>query len=152
MYNSNERGLGTMDLDEETKRLYYMLSPQGKARFDEKYRTEKKNAWAYYLLLIFLGGIGMHKFYVRQSEWGFAYVVATALSLFGNVFGVIFGLVRAGMFLYDLFTGVSQVRLCNEAYFRNTITIDRRPVPADDFIDAPDEEDEAEGSIQNVGL
>lgn len=138
MYNTNERGLGTMDLDEETRRLYYMLSPQGKIEFDRKYENEKKKPWAYYLWLIFLGRFGAHKFYLGESGMGILYIFT------GGIFGI--GL------LYDLCTGVSQVKHFNEAYFRNTITVIRTPIATDNFIEAPKGYDEGDNSIPNVGL
>lgn len=112
---------GQVDLDTESMLKYQDLSDADKRAFVVRYEMEKKTPWVYYLLLFFLAGIGIHKFYVRQNVLGIIYIATIVLSWFGEPAFVFFSLIRFGLVIYDLFTGVSQVRRSNQDYFRNVI-------------------------------
>jgi hypothetical protein len=110
-----------MDLDKETIEIYTRLPLRGKMEFDRRYEIEKKKPWAYYLLLFFLGAIGVHKFYVRLPQFGFVYLGLRVVSYIISPTSLILSFISLGLLIYDLFTGVSQVRKCNEEYFRKMI-------------------------------
>ncbi|HIE44503.1 MAG TPA: TM2 domain-containing protein [Candidatus Omnitrophica bacterium] len=59
-----------------------------------------KSVGVAYLLWLFLGGIGIHKFYLGKTGWGIAYLLG------GDIFGI--------GWLVDLFTLPGQVRAANE--------------------------------------
>jgi TM2 domain-containing membrane protein YozV len=89
-----------MDIDEKTRLLYDQLSTGDQESFSKRYEVMKKKPWVYYLLLLFLGGLGAHRFYLDQTNVGILFIFTGGLFGFGN--------------LFDLFTGVSQVREYNE--------------------------------------
>ena len=60
----------------------------------------EKETWVAYLLWFFLGLLGVHKFYLRQTGWGIVYILTGGLFVVG--------------WLLDLFTIPSQVRRANE--------------------------------------
>ncbi len=62
---------------------------------------KEKEVWVAYLLLILLGGLGVHKFYLGKTGMGILYIFT-------------FGLFSIGI-LVDLFTIPKQVREVNAA-------------------------------------
>jgi TM2 domain-containing membrane protein YozV len=89
-----------MDIDLKTKELFDKLTQGDKDSFIKKYELQKKQPWIYYLCLIFLGQLGVNRFYLDQIGMGMLYIFTS-------------GIVGIGL-IYDLFTGVSQVRAYNE--------------------------------------
>lgn len=145
-----------MDLDKESYYKYQGMSDTEKRAFLVRYEIEKKKPWVYYLLLIFIGGLGIHKFYVRQIGLGVIYIVVTFLAAFGGYISVFFGLVRLGLMVYDLFTGVSQVRQCNQQYFGKIID-EMIPDNEEKFVqltgvDDESDNDNSDDDIPNTGL
>ena len=61
---------------------------------------EKRDSFWAYTFMFFLGGLGVHKFYVKKPFMGFMYMFTFGLFGFG--------------YLYDLFTIPKQVREANE--------------------------------------
>lgn len=74
-----------------------------------------KSTFVAYLFLLIVGGLGIHKFYLRRHRMGFLYlllfVLGSATASFG--FGIIFLAVLVLLLLYDLFTMPSQVHRAN---------------------------------------
>lgn len=103
-----------MDLDNESYYKYQGMSDTQKRAFLVRYDIEKKKPWVYYLLLIFIGGLGIHRFYIRHIGLGAIYIIVSLLATFVSYISTFFGLIRLGLIIYDLFTGVSQVRQCNQ--------------------------------------
>jgi len=62
--------------------------------------TNHRDTGIAYLLLLFGGVLGLHKFYLNRPAWGVAYILTG-------------GLACVGLF-YDLFTLPAQVRRCND--------------------------------------
>ncbi|MEI6713929.1 MAG: TM2 domain-containing protein [Verrucomicrobiota bacterium] len=62
---------------------------------------ERRKIWVSYLLLIFGGFLGIHKFYLNRTGWGVLYLFTGGLFCIGVV--------------WDLFTLPGQVRACNRA-------------------------------------
>lgn len=60
----------------------------------------KKETWVAYLLWFFLGGLGVHKFYLGKMGMGILYIFTGGIFLIG--------------LLIDLFTIPSQVRNANQ--------------------------------------
>lgn len=88
-----------MDFDIETHRAYYEMTPQMQSFFIARYGIRRKQPWIFYLWCIFLGLIGAHKFYLEENALGYGYLFTAGLWGFG--------------ILYDLITGVTQVRNYN---------------------------------------
>ena len=68
----------------------------------------KKEVGIAYVLLIFFGALGIHKFYLNKAGIGIVYMFT------GGIMGI-------GC-LIDLFTLVGQVRKCNESISVNIVT------------------------------
>ena len=121
-----------IDIDTKTKLLFDKLSQEDKDSFTKRYELQKKQPWVYYLCLIFLGQLGVNRFYLDQFGMGVLYIFT------GGIIGI-------GI-LYDLFTGVSQVRAYNERLCARIILEYK---PSEDAIipklDVPEE-------IPNMGL
>ena len=62
----------------------------------------KKETWVAYLLWFFLGGLGVHKFYLQKMGMGVLYIFTGGIFLIG--------------LLIDLFTIPSQVRNFNQEH------------------------------------
>jgi len=62
----------------------------------------KKEVWVAYLLWFFLGGLGVHKFYLQKMGMGILYIFTGGIFLIG--------------LLIDLFTIPSQVRSFNQEH------------------------------------
>lgn len=62
----------------------------------------KKEVWVAYLLWFFLGGLGVHKFYLQKMGMGILYIFTGGILLIG--------------LLLDLFTIPSQVRQFNQEH------------------------------------
>ena len=60
----------------------------------------RKDVWVAYLLWFFLGGLGVHKFYMQKMGMGILYIFTGGIFLIG--------------LLFDLFTIPSQVRQFNQ--------------------------------------
>jgi len=60
----------------------------------------ERELWVAYLLWLFLGLVGVHKFYLNKMGWGIIYLFTGGFFLIG--------------WLIDLFTLPSQVRAYNE--------------------------------------
>ncbi len=88
-----------MDLDIETSSAYESMSSQMQSFFNGRYEIRRKKPWVFYLWCIFLGLPGAHKFYLEENALGIGYLMTGGLWGFG--------------ILYDLLTGVSQVRNYN---------------------------------------
>lgn len=76
----------------------------------------KKSVLVAYLLYLFFGSIGAHKFYLEETEWGIVYLSFLILGIATFAFGVgIFLLGFMGIcLLVDLFTIPKQVRKYND--------------------------------------
>lgn len=74
----------------------------------------EKGTWIAYILWFFLGPLGIHKFYLRQTGWGVLYLFTGGIFLIG--------------WIIDLFTIPSQVRTANDE-LRALIANGRREVP-----------------------
>ena len=61
---------------------------------------KEREVWVAYLLWLFLGLIGVHKFYVNRFGWGIIYIFTGGLFVIG--------------WIVDIFLIPSQVRRCNE--------------------------------------
>ena len=53
------------------------------------FESRKKNMFIAYLLGCFLGGIGMHRFYLKDFLGGSAYIVLLFLSMFIPIIGAV---------------------------------------------------------------
>ena len=73
---------------------------------------ERRKIWVSYLLLIFGGLFGIHKFYLNRTGWGVLYLLTGGLFCVGLV--------------WDLFTLPSQVSACNRAMGLEEYPPDRR--------------------------
>jgi len=51
------------------------LTPQQKLYFQQEYDKQSRNPSTALILTLFLGGLGAHRFYLRQWGWGAAYVL-----------------------------------------------------------------------------
>ena len=51
------------------------MTSEQKTMFQSKYNAEKKDATVAILLALFLGGLGAHRFYLRQFGLGILYVL-----------------------------------------------------------------------------
>ncbi|MBP7732655.1 MAG: NINE protein [Caldisericia bacterium] len=156
IYQYNLQIRGFMDLDTESMLKYQDLSDADKRAFVARYEVEKKKPWVFYLLLILIGGLGIHKFYVRQNGLGIIYIATIVLSWFGEPGFVIFSLVRFGLEIYDLLTGVSQVRKCNQEYFKGILD-EMTPEQKTTFVqlndvDDDNDNDSSDDDIPNTGL
>ena len=156
IYQYNLQIRGIMDLDTESMFKYQDLSDADKRAFVVRYEIEKKKPWVFYLLLFFIGGLGIHKFYVRQNGLGAIYIATIILSWFGEPAFVIFSLIRFGLMVYDLLTGVSQVRKCNQEYFKGILD-EMTPGNKTSFVQLTDVDDESDNDssdddIPNTGL
>lgn len=132
MFNSIVPLWDMIDIDTKTKLLFDKLSEVDKDSFIKKYEFQKKKPWVYYCCLIFLGQLGVNRFYLEQFGMGILYIFTS-------------GIVGLGI-IYDLFTGVSQVREYNERLCTRLILDYKSRI--DDGInklDAPD-------GIPNIGL
>ncbi len=96
-----------MDLDIETSRAYEGMSYQMQSFFNGRYEIRRKKPWLFYLWCIFLGLLGAHKFYLEETALGIGYLMTGGLWGFG--------------ILYDLITGVTQVRNYNMALSRKIL-------------------------------
>lgn len=92
--------MASMDIDKNTKIMFDKLSQGDKDSFIKKYELQKKQPWIYYLCLIFLGQLGVNRFYLDQFGMGVLYIFTSGIVFIGII--------------YDFFTGVSQVRAYNE--------------------------------------
>jgi len=61
------------------------LSPQERAAFELAVRHRRKNVWLAYVLLLALGFVGAHKFYLRQKGMGFLYAFTFGLLIIGVI-------------------------------------------------------------------
>jgi TM2 domain-containing membrane protein YozV len=111
-----------MDLDSQTNEKYNSMSDSLKNIFLTRYYIDKKQPWIYYLLLVFLSFIGAHKLYLYQYVLAIIYILLSVLLFFIEYpINIIIQLIRIGLFIFDLFTGVMQVRRYNEIYFKGII-------------------------------
>jgi TM2 domain-containing membrane protein YozV len=55
------------------------LSMDQRLFFDQEYEKNKKSMLVAYLLLVFLGGIGIHHFYLKKVGFGILYIFTGAL-------------------------------------------------------------------------
>ena len=62
--------------------------------------TNQRDTGIAYLLLLFGGVLGLHKFYLNRPAWGVVYILTGGLFCVGLI--------------YDLFTLPAQVRRCND--------------------------------------
>ena len=121
-----------MDIDTKTKLLFDKLTRGDKDSFINKYELQKKKPWVYYLCLIFLGQLGVNRFYLDQFGMGVLYIFT------GGIIGL--GII------YDLFTGVSQVREYNERLCARLILDYKSSIDDEKSkLDSPD-------GIPNIGL
>jgi len=51
------------------------MTPQQKLYFQQEYDTQIRNPSTALILTLLLGGLGAHRFYLRQWGWGIAYVL-----------------------------------------------------------------------------
>ncbi len=116
---------------------------------ESEMQKKSKNLVLAYVLLIFLGGLGIHKFYLGKTKQGIKYLVLGLVSwilLFGGFFwgaigygvggegaglatwgfttviGLICSLILSCFLLYDLFTLPSQTNDVNEEIENEVIT------------------------------
>ena len=79
-----------------------------------------------YVCWFFLGGLGIHKFYLNQYKLGFTYLGFTLLSFFLMFYvgvGGPFGLVISIALIIDLFTIPGRVRAVNEGRATDTFNL-----------------------------
>ena len=72
-----------------------------------------KSTGVAYLLWLFLGGIGAHRFYLGRTGSGFAYVCLFVLTI---LTGGIMGIALGAWVLLDLFLIPGMVRTCNSQF------------------------------------
>lgn len=121
-----------MDIDSQTKLLYDNLSDEDKLSFKTRYESQSKKGWIYYLFLVLLGRFGANRFYLNQIGMGILYLLTSGLFLIGLI--------------YDLFTGMSQVRSYNERLCARLITDYQ---PGEDFVSG---QLETASGIPDIGL
>ncbi|MBP7732642.1 MAG: TM2 domain-containing protein [Caldisericia bacterium] len=68
-----------IDIDTKTKLLFDKLSEGDKNSFTTKYELQKKKPWVYYLCLIFLGQLGVNRFYLDQFGMGILYIFTSGI-------------------------------------------------------------------------
>jgi len=84
--------------------------PSSDARAVMMFQSRSRSVGVAYLLLLLLGGLGVHRFYLGSREIGILMLVCTILGL-----ALRFPLViTAIIFIYDLFTIPSRVRQYND--------------------------------------
>ncbi len=83
------------------------LSTEQRQMFDQEYEKNSKSMLATYLLWFFLGGIGLHKFYLRKTGMGVLYIFTGGLFVIG--------------WLIDIFLIPSQVRQVNETIAKDKV-------------------------------
>lgn len=69
-----------------------MLSDKQLIILEGELSRNKKNVGIAYLLWLFVGSLGVHKFYIGKTGWGIAYLFMTVLGYFTGGFGVILSL------------------------------------------------------------
>jgi TM2 domain-containing membrane protein YozV len=76
-----------------------------------EFQNASKSTGVAYFLWFFLGGLGVHRFYLRKTGTGALVLLCTLIGIF-----TLFPLIATGLILiYDLFTLPSQVRAFNAA-------------------------------------
>lgn len=139
----------------DLSRAVSLLPQAQQAAYQSEVDRQKKSTGIAYLFFILLGCFGAHKFYCRERDWGFAYLIPTIINLpllFAFVLGVAtasqqaaLGLVLIGLIFavtifalaslsigmtVDLFCIPMQVSKANDLIRRNIlIDIARRVVP-----------------------
>lgn len=83
------------------------LTQDQRMMFDNEYAKKEKKVLTAYLLLIFLGVLGIHKFYLKKTGLGVAYLFT-------------WGLLTIGVII-DLFTTVKDVAELNERTAKDVI-------------------------------
>lgn len=88
------------------------LSPQQLSLLESEIKKHEKNMVVAYLLCIFLGGLGLHKFYLGNKKSGIIYLVLTIIGGILSIVGV--GLVLLAIVgilcIIDLFTIPGQIK------------------------------------------
>lgn len=105
---------------------YYSQNPYAYAPQQYPQAYADKSMVLAYVCWFFLGGIGLHKFYLRQYKLGISYAVFTFLNVFCVLFlqfGGPFGLVLAVALIIDLFTIPGRVRAVNEGRATDTFNL-----------------------------
>lgn len=142
-----------MDLNTESWKKYKLLPDQAKNAFVARHELEKKKPWVFYVLLFLLGQFGAHKFYLNRSGFGWVYIMLTILPLFLRSLLEISLIAKLVLIIFDLVTGVSQVRKWNEKYFEYIIdsyydSYKNEPQSIASNISSIDSDD----NIPNIGL
>ena len=78
------------------------MTSEQKAMFQNKYNEEKKDVTVAILLALFLGGLGAHRFYLRQYGLGILYVL------------FVWTFIPSIVALFELFVLSSRVKRYNE--------------------------------------
>ncbi|MEZ4813224.1 MAG: TM2 domain-containing protein [Caldisericia bacterium] len=87
--------------DEIIEKYSSDLSIEDRKQFITEFELRKKSNIVYLVLILFLGGLGIHKFYLEQTGLGIIYLLT------GGIFG--FGT------LFDLFTFLAATYHHNDA-------------------------------------
>ena len=109
------------------------LSEKQLVILESELKKRRKNLPLAYVLLIFLGFLGVHKFYLGKAKQGVLYVLLSVVGFISLIVGEFTGLISFGasgttlftfglaslaavciMLIIDLFTTPSQVRQFNE--------------------------------------
>jgi len=87
------------------------------ALLESEMQKRRKSVGLAYVLWIFLGTFGIHKFYTGQKNMGILYLVLTITGIITSFIGIgLFVLAAVGiLLLIDLFTLPGQVAKANEA-------------------------------------
>lgn len=139
----------------DLSRAVSLLPQAQQAAYQSEVDRQKKSTGIAYLFFVLLGCFGAHKFYCRERDWGFAYLIPTIINLpllLAFVFGVAtasqqaaLGIILIGLIAFvtifalaslsigmtvDLFCIPMQVSKANDLIRRNIlIDIARRVVP-----------------------
>lgn len=94
--------------DDEYQHYFQNLSQQELYLFNHLYDTGKKKTSSAYILLIFLGGIGIHRFYLKSTGMGILYIGLTITSIL-----ILPAIAELALAIMDLVTLPEQVKKYN---------------------------------------
>lgn len=99
--------------------------------FKLDYYIKRKSEWATFWLCFFIGGLGIHQFYLRNYMKGWLFVALAAIVMFVPLYSpysilyainIILNISRIALILYDLFTFIKITKEANYVIAREIIS------------------------------